>query len=86
MAHGKRAQALMDPAERLAQARGETVDSVRRRFSKEEIARCPRRFNRHVAAVRDAKLARTGVRDGLAFVELENGRDILVVIGRNTDT
>jgi FkbM family methyltransferase len=74
MAPGKRADALMDPAERLAQARGQTVDRVRRRFSNEEIARCPRRFNRHLAAVRKAKLARTGVRDGLAFVELDNGR------------
>jgi FkbM family methyltransferase len=62
------------PLERLAEARGETVDCVRRRFSKEEIARCPRRFNRHLAAVRKAKLARTGIRDGLAFVELNNGR------------
>jgi FkbM family methyltransferase len=62
------------PAERLAEARGESVDQVRKRFSEEEIARCPRRFNRHLAAVRRAKLARTGVRDGLAFVELDSGR------------
>jgi hypothetical protein len=62
------------PAERLAEARGETVDQVRKRFSEEEIARCPRRFSKHLAAVRGAKLVRTGIRDGFAFAELDNGR------------
>jgi FkbM family methyltransferase len=60
--------------ERLAEARGETVDQVRKRFSEEEITQCPPRFSKHLAAVRRAKLARTGVRDGLAFAELDNGR------------
>jgi len=62
------------PLERLAEARGETLDQVRKRFSEEEIARCPRRFSKHLAALRSAKLARTGVREGLAFAELDNGR------------
>jgi FkbM family methyltransferase len=64
----------MTPVERLAEARGETVDQIRKRFSEEEIARCPRRFSKHLAAVRSAKLAHTGVRDGLAFAELDSGR------------
>jgi FkbM family methyltransferase len=71
---GTKGKGMKTSADRLAEARGETVDQVRKRFSEEEMAGCPRRFNRHLAAVRSAKLARTGVRDGLAFVELDNGR------------
>jgi FkbM family methyltransferase len=72
----------MTPVERLAEARGETVDQVRKRFSEEEIARCPRRFSRHLAAVRSAKLACTGVRDGLAFAKLDSGRVFYSFVSR----
>jgi hypothetical protein len=37
------ARTIADPAERLANARGESVDQARQRFSQEEIAQCPRR-------------------------------------------
>ena len=68
----------MMAVERLAEAREETVDEVLGRFSPRELSKSPSRFSKHLpavtAAVRAGKLVSTGVRDGLAYSQLDSGR------------
>lgn len=64
---------LMTAAERVARVRGESVEQVQRRFTAEELKTCPARFSKHLPALRAARLERTGTRDGLAYVRLEDG-------------
>ncbi|MBK1706879.1 FkbM family methyltransferase [Halochromatium glycolicum] len=60
--------------EALCRARGEDSSTVLRRFSSDEISRAPRSFSKHMDSLRKTVFAEAGVRDGLAFVRLPNGR------------
>ena len=59
---------------RLCEARGEDADTVARRFDLEAIRKVPRRFSKHMNALRTMQFSEAGVRDGLAYVRLPNGR------------
>lgn len=63
----------MSNAELLADARGEAVEDVLRRFTAAEIERAPK-FSKHIPALRTADLESSGVEGDLAWVRLRNGR------------
>lgn len=58
----------------LARARNENVECFISKFSAEDLKRCPKKFSKHLAALRDANILSTEIVDGLAKVHLENNK------------
>jgi len=58
----------------LCAARGEDETTVLRRFCREEVRKAPRRFSKHMEALRNTHFLSAEVHDGLACVTLPSGR------------
>lgn len=64
-------------AERLtavAFARGEDLAEVLARFGRDKLARAPKSFSKHMPALRATTFVEAGVRGGMAYVRMPNGR------------
>lgn len=72
--HPQRTTPVEESAQLLAEARNESLEAVLSRFGRKALERLPRRFSKHLKALRAASLTATGVRDGLAWATLDNGR------------
>lgn len=58
----------------IAAARGETPAQVIARFSTDDLARAPKSFSKHMGSLRKTRFEEAGVRDGLAYVRLPDGK------------
>lgn len=59
---------------RLAELRGETPKDVVRRFKKKQINKIPPSILKHTHILLKANFIEAGLRDGMGFVRLDNGR------------
>ena len=59
---------------RLAAVRRESPSAIRERFTEQELAKVPKRFSPHIADMYGLPVIASGVKDGLAYVCLDNGR------------
>ncbi|GAG45275.1 unnamed protein product, partial [marine sediment metagenome] len=60
--------------EMLAKIRSESPAETYERFGEKGIRRCPRQFSKHLPKLIGVEFTEAGVRDGLAYVAVPNGR------------
>ena len=58
----------IERAEVVSRARGESIEEVLRRFSTSQLMDAPKRFSRHILALRKATFIESGVVDDVAYV------------------
>ena len=66
-------KATADQIDTIAKVRSETVEQVKSRFSKSQLALAPQSFSRHIPALREMEFVETGVSDGMAYAKLHDG-------------
>lgn len=67
----------LDEVERLnalAKAREERPEHLFSRLGHKGLRGCPRNFSKHIPALKQLSVKQAGIRDGLAFLRLRNGR------------